>query len=409
MLLNSMKVISFCHVLQGPACTQYLGDMGAQVTKIEPLAGERARRWAGADMGHVSGLYLCAFRNKRLFSVDVKTPEGLEVVLALIDKADVVVENFRHGVMDRLGLSYEAIKKRKPDIIYASGTGWGSKGPMLARESQDLIIQARTGLMSATGHQQGHAKAVGSAIIDQHAGALLAMGIVAAYVRKLTTGEGTRVESSLFAAGFDLQTEPLTVFMSTRPGAQILNRDPHLASWYHHPPYGVYRLLDAEMAISTNPLPKLAAALDSDELRAVQGIDPYAERDRVVDIFARVLERRTYADVAAAFDKYGIWYGPVHNFDDVAEDPQAEALGVFRQVDINGKPVVLVNHPLRYDGKIPELKTKGLLVGEHTRQILSEHGYSTAQIDDLLARKIVAAPPQDKRELADEAKAAVVK
>ncbi|MEO8136519.1 MAG: CoA transferase, partial [Betaproteobacteria bacterium] len=179
MLLDSMKVISFCHVLQGPACTQYLGDMGAQVTKIEPIAGERSRRWAGADMGKVSGLYLCAFRNKRLFAVDLKSPEGRELILTLIDKADVVVENFRPGVMERLGLSYEALKKRKPDIIYASGTGWGSKGPMLARESQDLIIQARTGMMAATGIKRGEARPVGSAIIDQHAGALLAMGIVA--------------------------------------------------------------------------------------------------------------------------------------------------------------------------------------------------------------------------------------
>src|SRR5215471_4827719 len=156
MLLNSMKVVSFCHVLQGPSCTQYLGDMGAQITKIEPLGGERSRRWAGAEMpGGVSGLYLCAFRNKRLFSVDLKSAEGREVVLSLIDKADVVIENFRHGVMERLGLSYEDIRKRKPDIIYASGTGWGGKGPMLTRESQDLIIQARTGLASATGKGRG--------------------------------------------------------------------------------------------------------------------------------------------------------------------------------------------------------------------------------------------------------------
>ena len=394
MLLKSMKVISFCHVLQGPACTQYLGDMGAQVTKIEPLGGERSRRWAGAEMGPLSGLYICAFRNKRLFSVDMKSLEGRQVVLSMIDKADVVVENFRFGVMERLGLSYDELKKRKPDIIYASGTGWGSKGPMLARESQDLIIQARTGMMSATGNRRGHAKAVGSAIIDQHAGALLAMGIVAAYVRKLTTGDGTRVESSLFAAGLDLQTEPLTVYMSTRPGAKVMDRDPHLATWYHHPPYGVYRCSDAEMVVSTNPLPVLAEALNSGELRAIQNLDRYVERDKIASTFAEVLEKRTYADVAAAFDRHDIWYGPVHDFDDVAEDPQVEALGVFRPIELKGRKVVLVNHPLRYDDRVPELRIKGLEVGEHTREILAEHGYTVEQIDDLIERKIVAAPKQ---------------
>jgi len=392
MLLNNMKVVSFCHVLQGPAATQYLGDMGADIIKVEPLAGERSRRWAGADMGKESGLYLSAFRNKRLFAADLKSQEGREVILSLIEKADVVLENFRHGVMERLGLSYEDCKARNPNIIYASGTGWGNVGPMLARESQDLIIQARTGLMSATGHRHGQAKAVGSAIIDQHAGALLAMGVVAAYVRKLTTGQGGKVEGSLFTAGLDLQTEPLTVYMSVRPGAKSMDRDPHLATWYHHGPYGVYKTLDGEMAVSTNPVAKLAAALDSDELRALEPIDPFENRDLIASQFALVMEKRRYADIAAAFDKADIWYGPVQDFDQLADDPQAIAMGVFRPTEINGRKVVLLNHPNRYDGKIPELRIKGLQVGEHTREILNEHGYTKDQIEDLLSRNVVGAP-----------------
>jgi crotonobetainyl-CoA:carnitine CoA-transferase CaiB-like acyl-CoA transferase len=392
MLLNSMKVVSFCHVLQGPAATQYLGDMGAQVIKVEPLQGERARRAASVDMGGLPGLYITAFRNKRLLAVDLKSPEGIEVVLRLIDGADVVFENFRHGVMERLGLGYEAIKARKHDIIYASGTGWGSKGPMLAREAQDLIIQGRTGLMSATGHDRAHPKAVGSAIVDQHAGALAAMGIVAAYVRKLTTGQGTRVESSLFAAGFDLQTEPLTFYMSTRPGAQVIDRDPHLATWHHLAPYGVYQLKDAPMVISTSPMPKIAEALDSDKLRTMQDLDRYKHRDEFARVIAEVLSTRNYADVAAAFSAHDIWFGPVHDFDDVAEDPQVAALEVFRKTDVDGRPVVLVNHPIRYDGQVPDLRIKGYAVGEHTREILSENGYTKAQIDDLFARGVVAGP-----------------
>lgn len=392
MLLNKMKVVSFCHVLQGPACTQYLGDMGADIIKIEPLAGERSRRWRGADMGKSSGLYLSAFRNKRLFAADLKSPEGREVVLKLIEKADVVVENFRHGVMDRLGLGFEDLKKRNPEIIFASGTGWGSVGPMLARESQDLIIQARTGLMSATGHEYGRAKPVGSAIIDQHAGALLAMGIVAAYVRKLTTGKGGKVESSLFTAGFDLQTEPLTVYMSVRPGAKTMERDPHLASWYHHAPYGIYQLADAEIVVSTNPIAKLAEALDSSELRALETADAYHDRNRIAAVFAEVMKPRRYDDVVAAFDRHAIWYGKVYNFDDVADDPQVHAMGIFREIEVNGRKVVLVNHPLRYDGETPPLRIKGLQVGEHTKAILAEHGYTEAQIEDLLSRQIVGAP-----------------
>ena len=386
-MLGSMKVVSFCHVLQGPACTQYLGDMGADIIKVEPIEGERARRWAGPHFGDASGLYLCAFRNKRCLAVDLKSPEGLEIVLSLIDQADVVVENYRSGVMERLGLSYEAIRKRKPDIIYASGTGWGGAGPMVKRPAQDIIIQARTGLAYATGHEG--ARAVGSAIIDQHGGALLAMGIVAAYVKKLTTGQGTLVESSLFAAGLDIQTEPLTVYLSQRPGAAVFDREEHLATWYHQAPYGIYRLLDAEIAMSVNDPMKVADALDSDELRQLANLDRFADRDHYSREFAKVMATRRFADVERAFDPVGIWYSKVFSFDDVAEDPQAKALGVFRRESVGDVPVTLVNHPIRYDGEAPPLRVKAVKIGENTREILSEMGFTADRIEDLVRRGVV--------------------
>jgi crotonobetainyl-CoA:carnitine CoA-transferase CaiB-like acyl-CoA transferase len=139
-------------------------------------------------------------------------------------------------------------------------------------------------------------------------------------------------------------------------------------------------------------MPKLAEALDSEELRAIQHIDRYKERDEVARVFAQVLSTRLYADVAAAFAAHDIWFGPVHDFDDVAEDPQVEALGVFRKTEVNGRPVVLVNHPNRYDDQIPELRIKGVAIGEHTRDILTENGYTLAQIDELFARGVVGGP-----------------
>ncbi|ODT82469.1 MAG: hypothetical protein ABS76_07570 [Pelagibacterium sp. SCN 64-44] len=398
MLLDSMKVVSFCHVLQGPAATQYLADMGADVIKIEPVAGERARRWLGADMGDISGLYICANRNKKLFSVDLKSPEGREVVLSLIENADVVVENYRNGVMDRLGLSYEDIKKRKPDIIYARGTGWGSAGPMVERASQDLIIQARVGLVSATGSDRANPRAVGSAVVDQHAGALLAMGIVSAYVKKLNTGKGTLVEGSLFASGIDLQTEPLTVYLSSKPGIDVLDRNDHLATWYHQAPYGIYEMKDGHVAVSTNPVAKMADALDSDELRELADAHPNRDRDRIAEVFAQVLKTRTIAELGAAFDAADIWWGKVQNFDELAEDPQAKALEVFREVTIKDFPATLVNHPIRYDGKVPELRVTGYDIGTHTRDILAANGYDEATIDDLIARGVVNGPARDEDE-----------
>ncbi len=388
-MLHSMRVVSFCHVLQGPACTQYLGDMGADIIKIEPIEGERARRWAGPHFGDASGLYLCAFRNKRCIAIDLKSAEGREIVLSLIDTADVVVENYRAGVMDRLGLSYEAVRQRKPDIIYASGTGWGTTGPMVARPAQDIIIQARTGLAHATGIHG--AKAVGSAIVDQHGGALLAMGIVAAYVKKLKTGRGTLVESSLFTAGLDIQTEPLTVYLSQRPGNAVFDREAHLATWYHQAPYGIYRMLDAEIAMSVNDPAKVAEALDSDVLRALVDVDRFRERDRYSQVFAAVMATRRFAEVERAFDAAGIWYSRVYSFDDVADDPQAAAMDVFRHVDLNGVPVTLVNHPVRYDGEVPPLRVQSVRIGEHTREVLRELGLADERIESLVQRGVVRA------------------
>ena len=392
MLLGSMKVISFCHVLQGPAATQYLGDMGAEVIKIEPLAGELGRKVAGNNYfpKGVSGFYLCAFRNKRLLAVDLKSPEGLEIVLSLIDGADVVLENYRAGVMARLGLSYEALRKRKPDIIYARGTGWGVSGPIVDRTSQDLIIQARSGMMRATG--VGRSTPVGAAVVDQHAGALLAMGVIAAYVKKLKTGEGTLVESSLFGAGIDLQMEPLTVYLSMVPGDRIHERDPHLATWFHEAPYGVYSTKDADVAVSSNDLGVLAEALDSDELRALTHIDRYRERDKYARAFAGVMATRTFAEVSKAFDAHKIWYSKVHTYDDLAVDPQAEALGAFRKIDVLGENVTVVNHPIRYNGETPDIRYAGLKPGEHTREILAELGYGNLEIEKLIERKIVGSP-----------------
>lgn len=390
-MLGSMKVLSFCHFLQGPACTQYLGDLGADVIKVEPLSGERSRDWLGANIGGVSGLFLSAFRNKRHLAVDIKTPEGLGIIMKLVREADVVFENYRSGVMDRLGLGYDDLRKVKPGIIYASGTGWSSAGPMVKREAQDLIVQARSGLAAATGYNGP--RAVGAAVVDQHGGALLAMGIIAAFVKKLETGIGTRIEGSLYTAGLDLQSEPLTLYLSTRPGRKIFQRDSHLATWYHPAPYGCYRLKDAEVAVSVNDPLAMASALSSPRLVEALELDRFRNRNEYARIFAEVITEWTYDDFSKAFDAHGLWYGKIFDYEDVANDPQAEAVNAFRTVNVNGREAILVNHPLRYDGRTPDIRTASVDVGENTREILRDLGYSEGHIDDLMDRRVVHGPP----------------
>lgn len=390
-VIVDFRVVSLCHYLQGPAATQYLADMGADVVKVEPLHGAHERRWSGANtfINGVSGFFLCANRNKRSIAVDLKSDAGREILLRLVDTADAVVENFRPGVLDRLGLGYESLKERKPDIIYASATGFGADGPMKDKPGQDLLIQARSGLAAATG-AGGSPTAVGCAAVDQHGGALLAMGVLGAYVRRLQTGEGTRIEASLLSAGIDLQAEPLTNYLSGGFDRSRFARDRHLATWFHEAPYGIYEVSDGHIALSMNDPQTLAETLDDDRLRAMAATDRYQERDAWAGAVADAVRTRTLGDLEARFDAAGIWWAPVQDYDDLARDAQVAHNRTFRQIDVNGSKATLVNHPLRYDGQVPDVHRIAFEVGQDGREILTELGYSQAEIEGLVEARAVA-------------------
>lgn len=394
MLLDGMRVVSFCHFLQGPAAMQYLADMGAEIIKIEPPHGAYERHWAGADRakaGGVSSFYLGANRGARSIAIDLKKPGATEVVMRMIDNSHVVAENFRPGTLDRLGLGYEAVRARKSDIIYASASGFGSTGPLANRPGQDLIIQAMSGLVAANGGDAGPV-AVGCAAADQHGAALLALGIAGAWAKWLRTGEGTRVESTLLGAGIDLQTESLVTHYAVGRGREALKRDPRLATWFHEAPYGVYRIADGHIALSLNPFEKLARALQSEAIAAFVGCNAYECRDAFTPVLAAELAGRTFEDLAARFDAEAMWYARVDDFEDLADNPQVQHNQVFGEVAVNGEPVRVLNHPLRYDGKVPGEPRYALTQGADTREVLGATGFDDAEIARLMDEGVVHAP-----------------
>ncbi|MCC6867338.1 MAG: CoA transferase [Burkholderiales bacterium] len=389
--LEGMRIVSFCHWLQGPAALQYLADLGADVVRIEPPHGGFERQWSGAGtrVAGVSTMYLAGNRNVRSIAVDLKATDGVEVAWRLIARAHVVAENFRPGVLDRIGLGYDAVRARHPSIIYASATGYG-QGPLRDRPGQDLLLQARTGVMAGTG-VSGQPTPVGNAAVDQHGATVFALGILAAYVRQQRTGEGCRVEASLYTAAIDLVSEALTHYASGGHSREKFIRDRHLANWYNEAPYGVYALADAHVAVSLNPLARLAAALGDAPLAALAAADPFARRDECAAAVAAALRGRRYADVEAAFERHGIWYERVRDFDDVLADPQAAYADVFRRVPVRDAAATLVNHPVRYDGGVPPLRHLAVDPGEDTRGVLREAGYADAEIERLVASRAVVA------------------
>ncbi len=391
MLLDGLKIVSFCHFLQGPAAMQYLSDMGAEVIKIEPPHGAFERRWSGGDnakVGGVSAFFLCANRNAKSLALDLKRPEAREVVFRLIEKSHAVAENFRPGALDRLGLGYDAVRARKPDVIYASASGFGATGPYSDRPGQDLLIQAMSGLAATTARSDIGPVPVGCTAADQHGAALFALGIVGAYARWLRTGQGTRVESTLLGAGVDLQMESVVTYHANGRRREALQRDNHLATWFHEAPYGIYRTVDGYIALSLNDLSQLTKALESEKLRAFIGRNAYHERDAIAAAVADALADRCLGDVTAAFDRCGVWYAPVDDLDDLFENPQLQHNQTFRDVCVNGETVKVLNHPLSYDGQVPGFRGFALKPGADTRAVLEENGLSSAEINALLADKV---------------------
>jgi crotonobetainyl-CoA:carnitine CoA-transferase CaiB-like acyl-CoA transferase len=393
MLLNGIRVVSFCHFLQGPAGAQYLADMGADVIKVEPVAGAHERHWSGADVfvEGVSGFYLCANRNKRSIGIDLKSSAGRDVARRLISGADVVMENFRPGVFDKLGFSEAELRKLNPEVIFASASGFGSTGPMAQKPGQDLLAQARSGLLSVTGTPERGPTPVGAAIVDQHGGALLAMGILGALIRKLREGRGTRVEASLINSAIDLQGEALVNFFAGGMTREVLNREKNLATWFHAAPYGVYPARDGSLVVSLCDAAVLAEALDSDALREVVSSDRYRERDDYARRLAGATSIYTTGELAERFDRHGIWWAPINYYDDLLADPQLTHARVFREVRLRGRTIHLVNHPNRYDGEVPSLRILALEIGEHTCEILKELAYSDDDVAALLEEKAVVA------------------
>lgn len=401
MLLQGVKIVSFCHFLQGPAAAQYLADMGADVIKVEPVGGAHERHWSGADVfvEGVSGFFLCANRNKRSIALDLKSPQGVEVAKRLIAEADVIMENFRPGVFERLGFDKATLDQLNPSLIYASASGFGSSGPMAQKPGQDLLMQAASGLISVTGTPENGPTPVGAAVVDQHGGALLALGILGALFRKKCDGKGTRVEASLINSALDLQGEALVNYFAGGITQKALNREKNLATWFHSAPYGVYPAKDGHVVISLCEDSALANAVESDEMKANLGTDRYKERDKFARMLREATAKFTMSELAVRLDEFNIWWSPVKNYDQLLNDPQLQHTNVFRTVNVKGKTIHLVNHPNRYDGQVPELRVLALEVGEHTMEILQELGYSPDEVVSLVKTRAVVASDAQRSEV----------
>jgi len=392
-LLKGVRVVSFNHFLMGPVGVQFLADLGADVIAIEPPDGAFQRKWGGADKS-VDGqtmLLLTGNRNKRSLTLDLKKPEAIEVARKLVATADVLAENFRPGVLDKLGLGFAEVRKIKPDIIYAAASGYGPDGPYVNRPGQDLLVQALSGLATITGTREHGPRAVGVSVIDHHGAALFAAGILAALVKKERTGQGGRVDVSLLSAAIDLQMESFTCYLNgERP--DDVRQPASIAGWIYGAPYGIYATRDGHVAISLGSLDTLGDALAIPVAQRIPDSDAYSRRDEAARIIAARVAELTTTECVESLESRNVWHAAINDYCDVVADPQVTHNKSFQTVQgATGKPVTLVSHPVRYDGEVPEIRLPPQKLGAQSEEILRELGYDAAQMQALYARGAVGA------------------
>jgi crotonobetainyl-CoA:carnitine CoA-transferase CaiB-like acyl-CoA transferase len=390
-MLNGVKVLSFTHFLQGPSAVQILADLGADVVKIEPPKGAWERHWSGAEayLNGVSVFFLLSGRNQRSLGVDLRSERGKEVVWRLIRECDVIVENYRPGAMERLGFGYEKVAEECPDVVYCSLSGYGPDGPYKKRAGQDLLCQAMSGLATINGRKSDPPTLVGSAVVDQHAAVLGALGVLAALYERTSTGKGKRVDSNLLNSALDLQIEPFIYHLN----GQLFDRsETGVSSRFHQAPYGIFETADGNICISLTPPELMAEAFGDETFREWTEEDQFRKREEVNAHVAGHIRTRPTEYWYGVFDEVGIWYAPVNSYEEVEEDPQVihnEAIMTFEHP--RAGTVRVLSHPVRYDGEAPPLRILPPELGEHTEEVLSELGYDPGEIDNLKAEGVVRA------------------
>jgi crotonobetainyl-CoA:carnitine CoA-transferase CaiB-like acyl-CoA transferase len=386
--LAGVKVVDLTRVMIGPYCTMMLGDLGADVIKIEmPGRGDDTRHWGPPFVESESVYYLSVNRNKRSLALDLKHEAAKEALKRLIADADVFVENFSPGTAERLGFGYEEVKALNPRIVYAAISGFGQSGPDYQRTAYDLIVQGISGMMSITGHAGGPPTRLGVPIADIGGGMFAAFAIVAALFDRERTGEGSYVDVSMLGGQVALLTYQAGQYLSmgTVPG-QMGNAHPMIA------PYDTFRTADGYVNIAvgnTSLWERFCAALDLTTLledeRFVTNSGRSTNREALYAVLEPRLAELTSEEVVRRLDAADVPCGPIRDVAQAMDDPQARAQDLVLEVEHPTLGhVELSGAPYHFDGAPVRARLAPPLLGQQTREILAEAGYSEEEIAVLI-------------------------
>jgi crotonobetainyl-CoA:carnitine CoA-transferase CaiB-like acyl-CoA transferase len=392
--LEDVTVIDLSHALAGPVASTMLGDFGATVLKIEPPGeGDIARGWGPPFHGEDSAYFTSLHRNKKSLEIDLKHPEGRELLLRLADGADVVLENFRVGTVGRLGIGYEAVRARNPRIVYCSVSGFGQDGPYRDRAAMDLIVQAESGMISLTGEPGGGPVRAGVSIADMQAGFNATIGILMALHARQRTGAGQYLDVSMLEGQLTLLDHVIGIYMADR-----VLRGPMGTAYQTIVPYQTFRTRteDLALAVGSNALwrafcPLIGAPELTDDPRYATNASRVANRATLVPLLQEIFLQRTYAEWEGVLQSAGIPVGAINGLDRVVEHPQVKARGVLRE---SGHPVArsapVIAPYFRMSETPGGVRSPAPLLGQHTDAVLEERlGLGKDELARLRARGIL--------------------
>jgi CoA:oxalate CoA-transferase len=391
--LEGLVILDMTRFLSGPFCTMLLGDMGARVIKIEPPeVGDDTRAWA-PFIGGQGSYYLSTNRNKKSLCVDTRKEKGNEVLRRMVKKADVFVENFKPGLMDRLGLDFKTLIDLNPKLIYCSISGFGQTGPYRDRPGYDQILQGMSGLMSITGTEESGPVRVGLAIGDIITALFATYGILSALYARERTGKGQWVTTSILEATVGILT--------MQAGKYFATGQPPGPAGNHHPvisPYGVYQTKDKPMniAVGTETMWKNFChvigrpELEKDE-RFQKNNDRVKNRPELNPLIEKALSRKTQNEWVDALNAAGIPCGPIYTIDQVFKDPQVLHQKMLLEVEHpKAGKIAMTGLPVQLSETPPQVILPPPLLGEHTGEVLQKFGFSREEVRHLFAEKIVS-------------------
>ncbi|MFT4783960.1 MAG: crotonobetainyl-CoA:carnitine CoA-transferase CaiB-like acyl-CoA transferase [Paracoccaceae bacterium] len=386
--LAGMRVIELAHIMAGPVCGLMLADMGADVIKVEKPTGDDSRRFVPPEIKGESAAFMMMNRNKRGIALNLKDPAAVAVLHKLLTTADVVIENYRMGTMERLGLGYDELAKLNPRLIYCEISGFGRTGPYAERGGFDLIAQGMSGLMSITGEGPDRPPVkVAAPISDINAGILAAMGVSAAYASMLQTGRGQKVDTSLFEAAIVQTYWQSAIAFATGESPKPLGSA--------HPinaPYQSFRTRDgwinvgaANQANWLRFLKVIGAPELDDDPRFSSNLERIRNLPALVAILDGFIKTDTTANWLARMEAASLPAGPVLEILEMHADPQALAREMIVQVDHpNAGKMSTLGHPVKYSETPAQITRPAPILGQHSRDVLRDTGYSDTEIEALV-------------------------